>query len=119
MLLGRGRECGAIERLLGAAHGSVAAVLVVRGAPGMGKTALLEWATETSPSSQSVSVRCSEGAERFRWSVVREIVSAFEANVPSLLPAHVENGRNVGDEAGSPLAIEWHEEHCGSGGWMS
>jgi hypothetical protein len=42
-LVGRQREREAIDRLLDAAHGGV---LVVRGEPGVGKTALLEYAIE-------------------------------------------------------------------------
>src|SRR5712691_4680442 len=43
-LLGRERERGALDRLLDAARGGHGGVLVVRGEPGVGKTALLEYA---------------------------------------------------------------------------
>jgi hypothetical protein len=45
-LLGRERERGALDRLLDAARGGHGGVLVVRGEPGVGKTALLEYAIE-------------------------------------------------------------------------
>jgi hypothetical protein len=45
-LLGRERERGALDRLLDAARGGRGGVLVVRGEPGVGKTALLEYAIE-------------------------------------------------------------------------
>jgi DNA-binding CsgD family transcriptional regulator len=45
-LLGRERERGALNRLLDAARGGHGGVLVVRGEPGVGKTALLEYAIE-------------------------------------------------------------------------
>src|SRR6476646_6098693 len=45
-LLGREREREALDRLLEAARSGHAGVLVVRGEPGVGKTALLEYAVE-------------------------------------------------------------------------
>jgi AAA ATPase domain len=46
-LLGRQREREVLERLLEAAHEGHGGVLVVHGQPGVGKTALLEYAVET------------------------------------------------------------------------
>ena len=45
-LLGRERERGALDRLLDAARDGHGGVLVVHGEPGVGKTALLEYAIE-------------------------------------------------------------------------
>jgi DNA-binding CsgD family transcriptional regulator len=45
-LLGRQREREVLDRLLEAAHSGDGGVLVVRGEPGVGKTALLEWTIE-------------------------------------------------------------------------
>src|ERR1700722_12352958 len=45
-LLGRERERGALDRVLDAARGGHGGVLVIRGEPGVGKTALLEYAIE-------------------------------------------------------------------------
>jgi hypothetical protein len=44
MLHGRREECAVLERLLGGARAGRSGTLVVRGAPGVGKTALLEYA---------------------------------------------------------------------------
>jgi DNA-binding CsgD family transcriptional regulator len=44
MLLGRRRECEVLDRLLGAARGGHGEAIVVHGEPGIGKTALLEYA---------------------------------------------------------------------------
>jgi len=46
MLVGRDRECALIERLLERARAGTAGVVVVVGEPGIGKTALLDYATE-------------------------------------------------------------------------
>src|SRR6476660_5825322 len=45
-LLGRQREREALDRLLSATRNGRGSVLVVRGDPGVGKTALLEYAAE-------------------------------------------------------------------------
>src|SRR3954463_6827225 len=46
-LLGRQRERTVLDRLLTAARGGEGGVLVVLGEPGVGKTALLDWATDS------------------------------------------------------------------------
>jgi DNA-binding CsgD family transcriptional regulator len=48
-LLGRQRERDALDRLLEAARGGNGGVLVVRGEPGVGKSALLDYAVEAGP----------------------------------------------------------------------
>lgn len=45
-LRGRGAECAVIDRLLDAARAGRSGALVIHGEPGIGKTALLEYATE-------------------------------------------------------------------------
>lgn len=46
MLVGRGVECAAVERLLLEARESRSGALVIRGEPGIGKSALLDYAVE-------------------------------------------------------------------------
>ena len=48
-LLGRQRERAVLDRLLDTARSGHSAVLVVHGDPGVGKTALLEYAVEAAP----------------------------------------------------------------------
>ena len=48
-LVGRHREREVLHRLLAAADGGEPGVLVVHGQPGVGKTALLEWAIDAAP----------------------------------------------------------------------
>jgi predicted ATPase len=44
MLRGRGQQCGALDGLLVDVRAGRSRVLVVRGEPGIGKTALLDYA---------------------------------------------------------------------------
>ena len=46
MLVDRVAEAGALDRMLAAVHDGLSGVLVLRGEPGIGKTALLDWAAE-------------------------------------------------------------------------
>ena len=48
-LLGREHECAAIDRLLADAQAGAAGALVVRGEPGIGKSALLSYARQHAP----------------------------------------------------------------------
>ena len=48
-LRGRDQECGVLDRLLETARSGASATLVLRGEPGIGKTALLEYAIRTAP----------------------------------------------------------------------
>ena len=51
-LLGRSAECGVFDRLIGAVRAGEGQVLVVRGEPGVGKSALLDYVAETAPDCQ-------------------------------------------------------------------
>ena len=66
MLLGRDKELQAIDQALAAARLGKSARLVIRGEPGIGKTALLEYAVDHAGSMRVLSAR---GVE-------------FEADVP-------------------------------------
>jgi DNA-binding CsgD family transcriptional regulator len=86
MLLGRGRECGAIEHLIGAAAEPVASVLVLRGALGVGKTTLLRWAIDVGAALHHVPVVGFEGEQHFRWAVLQPMVRHLDEVLPALLP---------------------------------
>jgi hypothetical protein len=49
VLRGRGSECGALDRLIEAVQAGASRVLVVRGEPGVGKTALLDYLAGHAP----------------------------------------------------------------------
>src|SRR5580698_7655665 len=48
-LLGRRAECAALDRTITAGREGLSGVLVVRGDPGVGKTALLDYAADSAP----------------------------------------------------------------------
>ena len=54
MLIGRERECRILDRLVASVRAGRSATLVLRGDPGIGKSALLDHAVETSPDLQIV-----------------------------------------------------------------
>ncbi len=60
MLRGRGQQCGALDGLLADVRAGRSRVLVVRGEPGIGKTALLGYAAQAAPDFQ---VARAEGVE--------------------------------------------------------
>jgi DNA-binding CsgD family transcriptional regulator len=60
MLWGRGQQCSALDGLLAEVRAGRSRVLVIRGEPGIGKTALLDYAAETA---QDFHVARAEGAE--------------------------------------------------------
>ena len=47
MLLGRGDECERVDRLLSAARSGRGGTVVIHGEPGIGKSALLAYATDS------------------------------------------------------------------------
>src|SRR5216683_2079119 len=60
MLRGRGRQCRVLDQLLAEVRAGRSRVLVVRGEPGIGKTALLGYAADTA---QDFQVTRTEGVE--------------------------------------------------------
>jgi hypothetical protein len=52
MLRGRGQQCGVLDGLLADVRAGRSRVLVIRGEPGIGKTALLGYAVGTAPGFQ-------------------------------------------------------------------
>ena len=62
MLLGRAEECATVDGVLGQARAGTSGVLLVAGEPGVGKSALLEYAVESASASGFQVVRAS-GAE--------------------------------------------------------
>jgi predicted ATP-dependent serine protease len=63
MLRGRKQQCRALDGLLAEVRAGRSRVLVIRGEPGIGKTALLGYAADTAPDFQ-----VARGASSRRWS---------------------------------------------------
>ncbi len=104
MLLGRGRECGAIDRVLRSVA-PAAAVLLVRGPAGVGKSALLEWAAASS-SVQALWLRCTEGQQHLRWSALRELVELLDVGLDGLIPWQRDTlAAALNGAAADPLAV--------------
>src|SRR5207237_8820657 len=76
-LLGRERERVALDRLLEAASGGHGGVLVVRGEPGVGKTALLDYAVEAGRGFRSARTFGVEAEMELPYAAVQQLCSPF------------------------------------------
>src|SRR6476661_5993784 len=76
-LLGREREREALDRLLEAARSGHAGVLVVRGEPGVGKTALLEYAVEVGRDFRITRTSGVEAEMELPFAAVQQLCSPF------------------------------------------
>src|SRR5436853_480681 len=123
-LLGRQRERAVLERLLDTARGGHGAVLVVHGDPGVGKTALLEYAVEAGEGFRVVRAAGAEGEMELDYAAVQQLVSPIlgfpelrvdplgrrdaRALLESVLAARLDESvleRIVAETGGNPLAL--------------
>lgn len=74
-LLGRQREREALDRLLEAARRGNGGVLVARGEPGVGKTALLEWAIEEARQFRTARTAGVEGEMELPYAALQQLCS--------------------------------------------
>ena len=74
MLLGRDAECERIERLVARARGGESGVLVLRGEPGIGKTALLEHAAASAEAATVLRVRGVESEVEVAFGGLHELL---------------------------------------------
>jgi hypothetical protein len=74
-LLGREHERAVLERLLGAARDGHGAVLLVQGDPGVGKTALLEYAVEAGEDFRVVQAAGVEGEMKLDYAALQQLCS--------------------------------------------
>ena len=74
-LLGRRRERAVLERLLDTARGGHGAVLVVHGDPGVGKTALLQYAVEAGQDFRVVRTAGVEGEMELDYAALQQLCS--------------------------------------------
>jgi DNA-binding CsgD family transcriptional regulator len=87
VLLGRARECAAIERVLAAVTQPVAAVLVLCGPPGIGKTSLLDWTAGTATDMDLLRARALEGEQHNRWALLRQMMKKVPVDIATLVPS--------------------------------
>ena len=73
MLLGRLPECAALSQLLDAARAGRSGVLVLRGEPGVGKTALLDWAVGSAAGLRVVRVAGVESEMELAFAALQQL----------------------------------------------
>src|SRR6204780_1706045 len=84
MLLDRLPERGALSGLLEAAREGRSGVLVMRGEPGVGKTALLDWAVESAAGLGVVRVAGVESEMERAFAALRQVCSPMLAQLEGL-----------------------------------
>lgn len=86
MLLGRTSECGLIDGLLERARGGGSGVLVLRGDPGIGKTALLRFARERASGLSVLETRGVESEAELPFSALAELLEPLLDGLDRLPP---------------------------------
>ena len=102
-LVGRKRERAVLDRLLEGAHGGDGGVLVVHGEPGVGKTALLEYAIEAGRAYRVARASGVEGEIELPFAALQQLCSSFvelEERLPQ--PQREALGVAFGRTAGPP-----------------
>jgi DNA-binding transcriptional LysR family regulator/DNA-binding CsgD family transcriptional regulator len=77
LLVGRQDERGQIDRLLEAAGDGLSAVLVLHGEPGIGKTALLDWAIESARGFRTVRLVGIESETELGFAALHQLLLPF------------------------------------------
>ncbi|WP_084316097.1 helix-turn-helix transcriptional regulator [Actinospica robiniae] len=76
-LLGRGRERAALDRTLATAQAGSSAVLVLRGEPGIGKTALLDYAADRAAGMRTIQVTGIESEMELPFAGLHQLCAPF------------------------------------------
>jgi DNA-binding CsgD family transcriptional regulator len=84
VLLGRLQECAALSRLLEAARSGRSGVLVLRGEPGAGKTALLDWAIGSAAGLRVARVAGVESEMELAFAALQQLCSPMLGNLERL-----------------------------------
>jgi DNA-binding CsgD family transcriptional regulator len=108
-LLGRQRELAVLERLLDTARGGHGAIIVVHGDPGVGKTALLEYAVDAGEDFRVVRTAGTEGEMKLDYAALQQLCSPIMSFVerlpdPQRDALEVAFGLSAGD-ASSPFLV--------------
>jgi DNA-binding CsgD family transcriptional regulator len=83
-LLGRGEECSRVDEILARARRGQSAALVIRGEPGVGKTALLEYAQTAAANMQVIQVDAVETEMQLSFAALHQILRPGLASLDSL-----------------------------------
>ncbi|SFS35960.1 LuxR C-terminal-related transcriptional regulator [Streptomyces sp. ok210] len=94
VLRGRGQEMAALDRVLATAQGDSSAVLVLRGAPGIGKTALLDYAAGRADGFRTVAVAGIESEMELPYAGLHQLCAPLLGRLGEL-PAPQRNALSV------------------------
>ena len=83
VLRGRSDELRALDRLLEAARGGQSSALVIRGEPGVGKTALLDYVAERASGLRVARVGGVESESGFAFAGLQQLLGGERSSAPS------------------------------------
>ena len=83
-LLGRDAEARRLDQILAAARQGMSGVLVLRGEPGVGKTALLDYAHEAAADLQVIRIDCVDSEMELSFAAVHQLLRPFLATLDVL-----------------------------------
>ena len=102
-LLGRGRECGELDRLLREVREGRSRVLVLRGEAGIGKSALLDYLAAQATRMRVVRAAGVEAESEFAYSALQSLCAPLVSHIDQLPPVQQEALRVAfGLSAGNP-----------------
>src|SRR6478736_724889 len=85
-LVGRGRERSALDHLMRGAREANGGVLVVHGEPGVGKTALINYAVEAADGFQIARISGVEGEMELPFAAAQQLCAPFSGLIDRLPP---------------------------------
>jgi hypothetical protein len=83
MLRGRGQQCGALDGLLVDVRAGRSRVLVVRGEPGIGKTALLDYAIQSASGFRVARAAGVESEMELAFAALHQLCALCVPRIPS------------------------------------
>ena len=105
MLVGRNVECLGIAEVLGQVRVGRGTVLLVTGSPGLGKTALLEYAADAAAGMRVLRATGAEFEQRFAWAALHQLLHPVLEHLDGLpdeqaaaLRGALRLGRSTGDD---------------------
>ncbi len=86
LLLGRREECDRVDRVLAAARAGLSGVLVLRGEPGIGKTALLDYAVAAAAELEISRIEAIESEMELGFAGLHQLLVPFLGEIGTLPP---------------------------------